>query len=78
MGFQLSEIGKLLTAEEDDLQTFLQARVNAVENEMSELSKVHDFIKSVAAHGMPHVDLETLIADGQTMVDLAKKMTGGR
>ena len=71
MGFQLNEIRKLLNSDESDMKALLKTRADSIEQEISELQRILDFIEKVTAYGLPDMNAEEFSADGMTMAEMA-------
>ena len=71
MGFQLDEIRKLLNSEERDINDLLKSKVASIEQEISDLQRILDFIEKVTAYGLPDMNAEEFSADGMTMAEMA-------
>ena len=71
MGFQLNEIRKLLNSDESDMKALLKTRADSIEQEISELQRILDFIEKVTAYGLPDMTAEEFSADGMTMAEMA-------
>ena len=71
MGFQLDEIRNLLDSGESDMRALLKARADSIEQEISELQRILDFIEKVIAYGLPDMNAEDFSSDGMTMAEMA-------
>ena len=71
MGFQLNEIRKLLNSDESDMKALLKTRADSIEQEISELQRILDFIEKVTAYVLPDMNAEEFSADGMTMAEMA-------
>ena len=75
MGFQLNEIRKLLNSDESDMNNLLKAKAASIEQEISELQRILDFIKKVIDYGLPDMNAEGFKADGVTMAVMAGRLS---
>ena len=71
MGFQLNEIRKLLNSDESDMKALLKTRADSIEQEISELQRILDFIEKVIDYGLPDMNTEGFEADGMTLAEMA-------
>ena len=71
MGFQLDEIRKLLNSDESDMKALLKTRADSIEQEISELQRILDFIEKVTSYGLPDMNAEEFSADSMTMAEMA-------
>ena len=71
MGFQLDEIRNLLDSGESDMRALLKVRADSIEQEISELQRILDFIEKVIAYGLPDMNAEDFSSDGMTMAEMA-------
>ena len=71
MGFQLDEIRKLLNSEERDINGLLKSKVASIEQEISDLQRILDFIEKVIDYGLPDMNIEGFEADGMTLAEMA-------
>ena len=71
MGFQLDEIRKLLNSEERDINDLLKSKVASIEQEISDLQRILDFIEKVIDYGLPDMNTEGFEADGMTLAEMA-------
>ena len=71
MGFRLDEIRKLLNSEEGDKRNLLKKRAGSIEQKISELQRILDFIEKAADYGLPEMKAEDFKADGMTMAEMA-------
>ena len=71
MGFQLDEIRKLLNSEERDINGLLKSKVASIEQEISDLQRILDFIEKVIDSGLPDMNTEGFEADGMTLAEMA-------
>ena len=75
MGFQLDEIRKLLNSDESDMKALLKTRADSIEQEISELQRILDFIEKVTAYGLPDMNAEVIKADGVTLAEMAGRLS---
>ena len=75
MGFQLDEIRKLLSSDESDMNNLLKAKAASIEQEISELQRILDFLKKVIDYGLPDMNAEGFKADGVTMAVMAGRLS---
>ena len=71
MGFQLDEIRKLLNSEERDINDLLKSKVASIEQEISDLQRILDFIEKIIDYGLPDMNTEGFEADGMTLAEMA-------
>ena len=71
MGFQLNEIRKLLNSDESDMKALLKTRADSIEQEISELQRILNFIEKVIDYGLPDMNADDLSSDGMTMAEMA-------
>ena len=75
MGFQLDEIRKLLSSDESDMNNLLKIRAASVEQEISDLQRILDFIEKVIDFGLPDMNAEVIKADGVTLAEMAGRLS---
>ena len=71
MGFQLDEIRKLLNSDESDMNNLLKSKAASIEQEISELQRILDFVEKVIDYGLPDMNTEGFEADGMTLAEMA-------
>lgn len=71
MGFQLNEIRKLLNSDESDMNNLLKLKAASIEQEISDLQRILDFIEKVIDYGLPDMNTEGFEADGMTLAEMA-------